>query len=102
MTGLERGSLNFPHPKYTPHAYKDAAYVAAIGVSEHYRDKDDPFRTKDDERLGDVLLHDLLLYVKKTWRGGMPWVLALVDLNNGPSRDLFERHDFQAVSRIDT
>jgi hypothetical protein len=95
VTGLERGGLTIQHPKYTPHAYKDAAYVAVIGLSEHYRDDQDSFRTKYGGRLGDFLLHDLLLHVKKTWRGGMPWVLALVDPANNASRLLFERHDFE-------
>jgi hypothetical protein len=95
VSGLEQGGIAFPHPKFTPHAYKDAAYVAVIGLSEHYRDDQDPFRTREGGRLGDVVLHDLLLHVKKTWRGGMPWVLALVDPDNESSRDLFERHDFR-------
>jgi hypothetical protein len=95
VAGLERGPLAIQHPKYRPHAYKDAAYVATIGLSEHYRDAEDPFRTRDGDRLGDVLMVDLLRYVKKNWRGGMPWCLALVDPDNGPSRDLFERHDFE-------
>lgn len=95
VTGLERGGLALEHPKYTPYAYKDAAYVAMIGLSERYRDHQDPYRSKDGGRLGDFLLHDLLLHVKKTWRGGMPWVQALVDPDNGPSRDLFERHGFE-------
>lgn len=101
VTGLEHGPLNIQHPKYTPHAYKDAAYVATIGLSQHYRDDKDPFRTKDDGRLGDALMTDLLRYIKKTWRGGMPWVLALVDPDNPPSRELFERHDFELFLRLE-
>jgi len=100
VTGLERGGLALQHPKYTPYAYKEAAYVAVIGLSESYRDDEDPFRTKDDGRLGDFLLYDLLLHIKKTWRGGMPWVLSLVDPDNDSSRALFERHDFELYLRL--
>ncbi|HEX3909898.1 MAG TPA: hypothetical protein VHW67_04250 [Solirubrobacteraceae bacterium] len=102
VAGLESGGLAIQHPKYTPHAYKDAQYVAVIGLSEPYRslDPDDPFTSKEGERLGDVLMLDLLRYVKKNTRGGMPWILALVNPDNGPSCALFERHGFEQFIRF--
>jgi hypothetical protein len=100
LTGIERGPVAIQHPKFTPHAYKDAAYVAAIALSEHYRNHPDPFRAKDGGRLGDFIMLDALRYINKNWRGGMPWVLALVDLENGPSREMFERHDFELFLRL--
>jgi hypothetical protein len=99
VAGLERGDMAFQHPKFTA-PYKDAAYVAVIGVSEHYRSKDDPFRTKEGGRLGDFLLYDVLQHVKKNWRGGMPWVFAAINPDNAPSRVLFERHGFQFMFRL--
>jgi hypothetical protein len=80
----------------TPHAYTDAAYIAVIGLSGQFRssDPDDPWKTKAGERLGDYLMSDALRFVKREWRGGMPWCLTLVDPTNDPSRTLFERHDF--------
>jgi ribosomal protein S18 acetylase RimI-like enzyme len=99
VAGLERGDFVFPHPKFTA-PYKDAAYVAVIGISEQYRDDKDPFRTKDDGRLGDFLLHDLLMHVKANWRGGMPWVFVAVNPDNDSSVSLFERHDFEYMFRL--
>jgi ribosomal protein S18 acetylase RimI-like enzyme len=99
VVGLERGDMQFQHPQFTA-PYKDAAYVAVIGLSKHYRDPDNRFLTKDGHRLGDSLLHDVLLHVKKNWRGGMPWVFAAINPDNGPSRSLFERHGFEYMFRM--
>ena len=99
IMGLERGDIQFQHPKFTA-PYKDTAYVAVIGLSEQYRDDADPFRTKEAGRLGDHLLRDALLYVKKTWSGGMPWMFAAVNPDNDPSRSLFERHGFEFMFRL--
>jgi hypothetical protein len=72
VVGIERGPLQIQHTKYTPHAYKDAAYIAVLALSEHYRtdDPNDPWETKDGERLGDALMHAALRHIKKGARGG--------------------------------
>jgi ribosomal protein S18 acetylase RimI-like enzyme len=99
VAGLERGDIAFQNPRFsTP--YRDAAYVAVIGVSERYRDDNDPYRTKAGDRMGDVLLHDMLLHIKKNWRGGMPWVFTAVDPDNESSVLLFERHGFDYMFRL--
>jgi ribosomal protein S18 acetylase RimI-like enzyme len=77
--------------------YDGFAYVSVIGLSETYRGK-----RKDGSNLGDFLLVDALRAIHHWWSthersDEMPWVFSLVDPNNGPSRDLFERHGFVEV-----
>jgi ribosomal protein S18 acetylase RimI-like enzyme len=99
ITGLERGDMQFQHPRYAA-PYRDAAYVAVIGVSSEYRSGTDPYRTPLGGRLGDHLLNELLLYVKQSWRGGMPWVFTAVNPDNASSREMFERFDFEFMFRM--
>jgi hypothetical protein len=84
VAGLERGDMTFQNPKF----------------SAPYRDADDPYRTKTDVRMGDFLLHDTLLHIKKNWRGGMPWVFTAVHPDNEPSVSLFKRHGFEFMFRL--
>ena len=89
LSGIS-GPVSIDHPRLR--AYQNSAYVSIIGVSEPYRGA-----RKDGSRPGDRLMGDALRQINRRWRGGMPWVLALVDPKNEVSRDLFERHGFEEI-----
>lgn len=83
------GPIPVKHPRLTAHAYRNAPYIAGIGLFKEHRG-----RTR-----GDHLLRDALEHIKRTTRGGMPRVLALIAPDNEPALKLFQRHGFEQSSR---
>lgn len=70
--------------------YAGSPYISLLGLSERYRGR--------SKGLGDLILQDVLHGISKHWRG-TPNVLVLVNPNNTPSRNLFERHGFRMLIR---
>jgi ribosomal protein S18 acetylase RimI-like enzyme len=72
-------------------------YISLIGVSREYRG-----HTQGSLRPGDFVLRDALhaISAHRRW-GPTPDIFALVDPNNAPSCNLFERHGFEVVIAAD-
>ncbi len=73
--------------------YAGSPYISVLGLCQQYRG-----RKKARGRLGDFILQDVLQAINKRW-GGTPNVFVLVNPNNTPSRNLFERHGFRMIIR---
>jgi ribosomal protein S18 acetylase RimI-like enzyme len=71
--------------------YAGLPYIAVLALSERYRGCATPGR-----RLGDLLLEDALRAINSDW-SGTPHVFVLVNPNNKPGRELFERGGFRMI-----
>ncbi len=71
--------------------FAGSPHIPVLGLSQHYRG-----RATAGRRLGDLILEDALQAINARWRG-TPDVFVLVNPNNTPARNLFERNGFRMI-----
>lgn len=93
LVALGKPGLVIDHPLLAD-AFKDAAYVSLLTLAAAYRGG---YRTKDGRMLSQVLLADALTYVDAASEADeMPFVQAIIEPGNTPSRTLFESYGFES------
>ena len=88
---IEWPGLVLRHPSLGGDAYADAAYIAVLSLSRKYRGG---YRTQKGEPLSHALMVDALRHIGSVADGEIPPVQAIIDPQNGPSRDLCEHFGF--------
>lgn len=80
------------NPLFPVDAFGDAAYIAVLTLSEHYRGG---YKTQESTPLGRALLLDALRHISEVTDGAIPPVQAIIEAANAPSRALFESFGFK-------
>jgi hypothetical protein len=90
---LWRAGPKVRHDLLPADLYQDATYIDVIALSEGYRGEGG-FTCQDGTPVSDFVLIEALRYIEEH-EGAMPIVQAVIEAENGPSQELFRRHDFE-------
>ena len=92
LVAIEWPGIKVRHADFPSDAYSDAAYIAVITLSNAFRGG---YVSQAGQPLGEVLLEGALGFIASRNDGDIPPVQAIIEEENKPSRDLFERYGFE-------